>query len=406
MAAAIVTEGLGKRYRLGERGDAYGTLRSALRGAVRRRRSREELWALRDVDLQVEQGEVVGVIGRNGAGKTTLLKLIARITEPTTGVARMRGRVGALLEVGTGFHFELTGRENVFFNGAVLGMSRAEIEHRFDEIVEFAGVGRFLDTPLKRYSAGMYLRLAFSVAAHLEPDIVIVDEVLAVGDAEFRARCAKRMAELQREQRTILLVSHDLAAVQSLCSRSILLDRGRVRADGPTEEVVRLYLSDVAEGPAAVLPSRAGQPVELRGVRLTDAAGHPSAAPRRDEPLVIRLDVEVRERLPDLDLSITLLDERGVRLLNDALSDNREAPGIGNPGTYRVSLIVEPLLVASRYTLGVWVGTATDDYFRGEVLSFELLPGARDGERPFDRPRLADPPLTWKVAPLDEAVAP
>src|SRR5215207_10459431 len=243
MAAAIVTEGLGKRYLLGERADAYGTLRAAVGGLVARRaRSRrEELWALRGVDLVVEQGEVVGVIGRNGAGKTTLLKLIARITEPTEGVARMRGRVGALLEVGTGFHFELTGRENIFFNGAVLGMSRREIERRFDEIVEFSGVERFLDTPLKRYSAGMYLRLAFSVAAHLEPVIVIVDEVLAVGDAEFQRRCITRMSELTDEGRTVLFVSHDLGAVGRLCNRVVWIDGGRTQHDGGAAELLASY---------------------------------------------------------------------------------------------------------------------------------------------------------------------
>src|SRR5215212_9269827 len=247
----IELERLGKRYVLGER-VAYQTAREALVRAVRRGRDasdeRSELWAIRDVDLSIAEGEVVGVIGRNGAGKTTLLKVISRITEPTTGVARIRGRVGSLLEVGTGFHPELTGRENIFLNGAVLGMSRREISAKFDEIVDFSGVERFLDTPLKRYSSGMQLRLAFAVAAHLEPDILVVDEILAVGDAEFQRRCLGRMQEAEQEGRTLIFVSHDLGSLTRICARSLWLDRGRVLDSGPTPEIVRSYLSSSPAG--------------------------------------------------------------------------------------------------------------------------------------------------------------
>ena len=245
MTVVIQAAGLGKRYRLGQGG--YVTLREKLDAYLRPRavqtNGRREVWALRDVDLEIDEGDVVGIVGRNGAGKTTFLKTVARIVRPTTGVVRVRGRVGALLEVGTGFHPELTGRENVFLNGVVLGMSRREIRRRFDDIVEFAGVERFLETPLKRYSSGMYLRLAFAVAAHMDPDVIIVDEVLAVGDAEFQSRCLGRMSEFGREGRTVLFVSHQMNAVQTLCPKTLWLHKGRVEAFGPSRDVIARYLT-------------------------------------------------------------------------------------------------------------------------------------------------------------------
>jgi ABC-type polysaccharide/polyol phosphate transport system ATPase subunit len=393
MQAVIVTEGLGKRYRLGERADAYGTLRAALGGALRRRDRRQELWALRDVHLRVEQGEVVGIIGRNGAGKTTLLKLIARITEPTEGTARMRGRVGALLEVGTGFHFELTGRENIYFNGAVLGMSRQEIRRRFDQIVEFSGVERFLDTPLKRYSAGMYLRLAFSVAAHLEPDIVIVDEVLAVGDAEFRHKCAQRIEALRQEGRTILLVSHDLASIQRMCSRCVLLSGGRVLADGPPADVVLLHLESSVE--QASRDGNAHGPVEVRSVAVTDPEG--LSAPTSERPLVLQIELGFREQLPGTDVSFYILDHAGVRVVNDALSDTAEAPPLGSAPGYRITARMEPVLVPGQYTLGMWIGSQAEDLFLGEVASFKVLPGPGDELRSKHQP-LGRVPLQWEVS--------
>ena len=204
----------------------------------------EEFWALKDVNLEIQQGEVVGFIGRNGAGKSTLLKILSRITAPTTGEIRLHGRVGSLLEVGTGFHPELTGRENVYLNGSILGMSRREIQSKFDEIVEFSGVEKFLDTPVKRYSSGMYVRLAFAVAAHLEPELLVVDEVLAVGDAEFQKKCLGKMGEVAKTGRTVLFVSHNMAAVSELCSRVMILQSGHVIADGPTTSIVSQYLAD------------------------------------------------------------------------------------------------------------------------------------------------------------------
>jgi lipopolysaccharide transport system ATP-binding protein len=250
MKPIISVHNLSKQYRIGVR-ETYGTLRDALVGAVRAPFSRlsangraapETIWALRDVNFEVAPGEVVGIIGRNGAGKSTLLKILSRITEPTTGRVELFGRVGSLLEVGTGFHPELTGRENVFLNGAILGMGRSEIEQKFDEIVSFAEIERFLDTPVKRYSSGMYTRLAFAVAAHLEPEILVVDEVLAVGDVQFQRKCLGKMDEVAREGRTVLFVSHNMTAIQSLCRRAILLESGQKVADGEAGEVVSKYL--------------------------------------------------------------------------------------------------------------------------------------------------------------------
>jgi lipopolysaccharide transport system ATP-binding protein len=261
---AIRVENLSKRYLIGER-VPYKALRDVIAGAVQvpfhrlshlvhrpspndrdiREKGDQFIWALKNVSFEVKQGEVIGIIGRNGAGKSTLLKILSRIAKPTEGQAKIHGRVGSLLEVGTGFHPELTGRENVYLNGAIIGMKRAEIRRKFDEIVAFAEIEQFLDTPVKRYSSGMYVRLAFAVAAHLEPEILLVDEVLAVGDVGFQKKCLGKMSGAVHEGRTVLLVSHNMTAIQSLCDRSILLDNGRIRAVGTSDDVVQLYLSDV-----------------------------------------------------------------------------------------------------------------------------------------------------------------
>jgi lipopolysaccharide transport system ATP-binding protein len=280
----IEAEGLSKRYRLGQLQHGYGTLRDAIaHGAnqVLKREHRppaEEIWALDDVSFSVEQGEVLGVIGPNGAGKSTLLKILTRITTPTRGSAEIRGRVGSLLEVGTGFHGELTGRENIYLNGAILGMTRREITKKLPAIVDFSGVEKFIDTPVKRYSSGMYVRLAFSVAAHLEPEILLVDEVLAVGDAEFQRRCLGRMEELSSHGRTVLFVSHQMQVLARLCDRAILLREGRVVQDGPSEQVVAHYLQ--AEGGAGsrrawpdLATAPGGKRVRIREVRVVDEQG-------------------------------------------------------------------------------------------------------------------------------------
>ena len=297
---AIRAEGLGKRYRIGER-ERYRALRDTLVEAVRaplrwRRRASnaDTIWALREVSLEVEQGEVLGVIGHNGAGKSTLLKILSRITEPTEGRAEVHGRVGSLLEVGTGFHPELTGRENIFLNGAILGMKRSEITRRFDDIVAFAEVERFIDTPVKRFSSGMYLRLAFAVAAHLEPEILLVDEVLAVGDAAFQKKCLGRMSDVAREGRTVLFVSHNLPSVEKLCRRVVVIEGGRVAMEGEPAACIATYLGSRSAPRAAVdlsamprLDPRL-QPV-LTSLDLRDGDGNPVSAVGSGEPLELHL---------------------------------------------------------------------------------------------------------------------
>src|ERR1700722_10346942 len=254
----ISIENLGKRYTIGHRRANGDGMRHAIEGAIRapvswlRSRRQERLqqmdfWALKNVSLRVKQGEVVGIIGRNGAGKSTLLKLLSRITVPTQGKIRIDGRIASILEVGTGFHQELTGRENIFLNGAILGMTRAEIIRKFDEIVEFSGVEEFLDTPVKRYSSGMYVRLAFAVAAHLEPEILIVDEVLAVGDAAFQKKCLGKMGSFAESGRTVLFVSHNMQAVRNLCQRCIWMKDGRLHKDGKADEIVDDYFNNISE---------------------------------------------------------------------------------------------------------------------------------------------------------------
>jgi lipopolysaccharide transport system ATP-binding protein len=255
---AVRVENLSKQYRIGARQPGYRTIRETmtdLAAAPLRRLRRlgqpspdnETIWALKDVSFDVKKGEVLGIIGRNGAGKTTLLRILCRITEPTEGYAEIKGRVGSLLEVGTGFHPELTGRENIYLNGAILGMKRAEIDARFDEIVAFSEIEKSLDTPVKRYSSGMYVRLAFSVAAHLEPEILLVDEVLAVGDAAFQKKCLGKMGDVASEGRTVLFVSHNMAAVERLCSRALLVESGKVKVKGDTRKTIDVYLESAAE---------------------------------------------------------------------------------------------------------------------------------------------------------------
>ncbi|HET9729392.1 MAG TPA: ABC transporter ATP-binding protein [Acidimicrobiia bacterium] len=294
---AIRADHISKRYRLGS---AYGykTLRESVMN-LRRRTStngdtRTTIWALDDVSFEIEPGELVGVIGRNGAGKTTILKVLSRITRPTKGTAEIRGRIGALLEVGTGFHPELTGRENVFLNGAILGMRRTEIQRRFDEIVEFAEVGDFLDTPTKRYSSGMQVRLAFAVAAHLEPEILIVDEVLAVGDLAFQKKCLGKMGEVTSQGRTVLFVSHNISLIQSLCRRGILFSHGSIVIDAPIEQAVRTYLSMLEEiGTQHVserLDRRGWGQVRVTHIDITEAIGSGRLITGRPATFALHLD--------------------------------------------------------------------------------------------------------------------
>jgi lipopolysaccharide transport system ATP-binding protein len=308
---AITARSLGKAYRIGHLQslvsggeDAAGKQRLGRwrwpRLAPRQRLSSETFWALRDVDFDVPRGKVFGVIGRNGAGKSTLLKVLSRITEPTTGMAEIRGKVGSLLEVGTGFHPELSGRENIYLNGTLLGMRRRQIDRVFDAIVSFAEVERFIDTPVKRYSSGMYVRLAFAVAAHLEPDVLVIDEVLAVGDIEFQKRCLGKMRDVTGQGRTVLFVSHNLTSVNSLCDRCLLLEQGKVLREGPTEEVTQVYYGMIGERRAdgSILSFSEGQEpgdevAQLIGARLIDLDGCTIYSPGIDDEFGVEMTFRI-----------------------------------------------------------------------------------------------------------------
>ena len=325
---ALSVASLGKRYRIGV--ERHGTFRDALAHPIRhiRDRARAEsgpaghVWALRDVSFDVSEGEAVGIIGRNGAGKSTLLKILARITRPTTGKASLAGAVGSLLEVGTGFHPELTGRENVYLNGAILGMTKNYIDRRFDEIVAFAETDRFIDTPVKRYSSGMQMRLAFAVAAHLEPEILLVDEVLAVGDAQFQRKCLGKMNEVAGEGRTILFVSHNMGSIVRLCDRAIWIHDGQIQLDARSREVVRSYLS-VGESEHAGLTWDAGQgpgdeTLRLAGVRLVQD-GKPTTTVQIDQPFEIEIETEVTaETSREVALAVRVLNPEGDVLLESS----------------------------------------------------------------------------------------
>ena len=333
MSVAIEVESLSKKYRLGEYQAAYGTLRETIVHGARRLTGREhvrptkEIWALHDVSFEVPEGQVLGVIGRNGAGKSTLLKILTRIVAPTTGRAEIRGRVGSLLEVGTGFNQELTGRENVYLNGAILGMKRREIERRFDDIVEFSGVEQFIDTPVKRYSSGMYVRLAFAVAAHLEPEILFVDEVLSVGDAEFQRRCLGRMEELANTGRTVVFVSHALPAVAQLCDRAIWIESGRLVDDGRAAEVIANYLHQThSSGTERVWPEESAPGNDLAkilAIRVPPHEGMPPGVMDVRRPIAIEISFKVLRDGKPLFPKIKVLDQEGAIAFNAMDTDER-----------------------------------------------------------------------------------
>ena len=378
---AIEVDQVSKRYRLGEYHSALTLAEAAtatLHRLGRRRRRPEEIWSLRDVSLSLEEGKALGVIGRNGAGKSTLLKILARITEPTSGVSRTRGRVAALLEVGTGFHGELTGRENVFLNGAILGMSRGDMARRFDDIISFAGVERFVDTPVKRYSSGMYLRLAFSVAAHIEPDILVIDEVLAVGDAEFQAKCVGRMHSAEREGRTVVFVSHNLDAVVQLCNEAIWLERGAVTAEGKTESVVDAYVAAAMSKDHGASPLMHTGDVTLDSVQLVDERGVTTRSLRRDRSFSIEVTYTINERVPGLDMSALVFNAAGMRIMDEAWSDT-EGSRPERPGTYTVRILVPPVLNVGDYRVGIWIGTRYDTVLLEPAAATFRLEGSTKG---------------------------
>jgi lipopolysaccharide transport system ATP-binding protein len=357
MTPAIAIENLGKRYTIDHKranGDGMRhTLERAVRNPLawmktdmRRKRKTEDFWALRGVSLQIEPGEVVGIIGRNGAGKSTMLKLLSRITVPTEGRICIDGRVGSLLEVGTGFHQELTGRENIFLNGAILGMSRAEVRRKFDEIVAFGEVEEFLDTPVKRYSSGMYVRLAFAVAAHLEPEILIVDEVLAVGDGAFQKKCLSKMGSFANSGRTVLFVSHSMEAVRNLCQRGIWMKDGRVHQDGPVEETIAGYFDEMSSERPFFCESR-DYGVTIHGVVLKDAAGEKCNEFHPGDDLVVEIEYETQERLELPYLILSVQGKNGTCFTANMLLDGNRPSELFGRGKVACRFKALPLLPQS-----------------------------------------------------------
>jgi lipopolysaccharide transport system ATP-binding protein len=380
MQPAIRVANLSKRYTIGTRtGRDYRTLREAIadtvalpwrrlrawggrRGESDRQGAGNTIWSLKDVSFQVQPGEVVGIVGRNGAGKSTLLKVLSQITEPTSGRVELRGRIGSLLEVGTGFHHELTGRENIYLNGAILGMSRREIARKFDEIVAFAEIEQFLDTPAKRYSSGMYMRLGFAVAAHLDPEILLVDEVLAVGDVAFQKKCLGKMRDVGRSGRTVLFVSHDMAAVLNLCSRGVVLSGGRVAYEGNAQDAVKCYLENAGTDRGADInlekhPGRRRwcRPY-IRGVRLLNRDGVPTDRFQCGEAMTIELRCDPEKPIADPQVGIGVHDWMGMRIFTaGTYLSNSSLPPLQGPSTYRCHLDELPL-VPGRYVLSFYLG--------------------------------------------------
>ncbi|MEP7288291.1 MAG: ABC transporter ATP-binding protein [Chloroflexota bacterium] len=343
---AIRVENLGKSYQINHQQgrSKYRTLQEEIVGLVsnpfrKTEGSRETVWALKDISFELKAGEALGIIGRNGAGKSTLLKILSRITRPTTGHADIYGRIGSLLEVGTGFHPELTGRENIFLNGAVLGMTRRDIQRRFDEIVAFAEIEKFLDTPVKRFSSGMYMRLAFSVAAHLEPEILVVDEVLAVGDAEFQKKCLGKMSDVSHEGRTVLFVSHNMAAIKHLCKRIIWLKQGAIAADGFSEPVISQYMMESAVYTRQRLwPTGIASPgvdeFKLYSIRMLNQHGEMSTSHEIEHGFSIEMEYEIFKRLPYCRIGWQINTATGIIVMEAYDSDSVFYSGIREPGRF------------------------------------------------------------------------
>ena len=388
----IQVENLGKRYRIGAPEDAHapwwrrlGRMASApvryLSQTLRPATEAETLWALKDVSFEVKRGECLGLIGPNGAGKSTLLKILSRITEPTEGRARIKGRVGSLLEVGTGFHPELTGRENIYINGAVLGMSKTEVDRKFDEIVAFAEIERFIDTPVKRYSSGMYVRLAFAVAAHLEPEILLVDEVLAVGDAAFQKKCLGKMEDVAVRGRTVLFVSHNMEMVRKLCSRAILLGKGSLKSQSDTDQVIDEYLDAFHNiDPSVALPGPDSEDAPGGGtrLRLLAADGRPGATFRLNEPWLIELEFEIYRETPHV-IAAAGFYVRGTIPLVTYWSQPKDL----RPGKYRATFRCDLSLSSMHLTFGV--GLSSNErtfYFVRDIGGADILDVSKD-DQPF-----------------------
>ncbi|HKI53044.1 MAG TPA: ABC transporter ATP-binding protein [Anaerolineales bacterium] len=430
MTTAISVNNLSKQYKIGaaQQKFQYNMFRDvivdtlmtpvrviqALRGkSMRGATSTSMIWALDDVSFDLEEGKVLGIVGRNGAGKSTLLKILSRVTEPTKGTVSVRGRVGSLLEVGTGFHPELSGRENIYMNGAILGMKRAEIDKNFDEIVAFSEVGQFIDTPVKRYSSGMYLRLAFAVAAHLEPEILVVDEVLAVGDAEFQRKCLGKMNDVAQEGRTVLFVSHNMSAILRLTQEAIVLDKGKLLKRAPTPEAVDFYLSSgQAESGQRIwgvddIPATS-EPFKPVAVRIKDGSGNVVDTIRSIEPVTIEMEYQINAPVTGLRVGIYISTMRGEYIFTAFDTDDAkqyEQFGARQAGRY-VSRCTVPadFFNEGRYSLGVNASSfGVKRYFMDEnALSFNVdISGAPGTQWPELRQGPVRPRFDWKIEKLD-----
>ncbi|HSE30635.1 MAG TPA: ABC transporter ATP-binding protein [Pyrinomonadaceae bacterium] len=416
MKSIIKVEGLSKQYRIGEGKNSYSTLRDAIAGAVRAPLKRvlrngnanNTIWALKDVSFEVFPGEVVGIIGRNGAGKSTLLKILSRITEPTTGRLELYGRIASLLEVGTGFHPELTGRENIYLNGAILGMERSEIKQKFDEIVAFAEVEKFIDTPVKFYSSGMYVRLAFAVAAHLEPEVLVLDEVLAVGDTAFQKKCLGKMRDVSSHGRTVLLVSHSMATVGQLCKKSVWLDEGRIQAFGPSQAVIQSYLNSqqtkTAEYARDISKVQTIPSVFILGARVRNSESQIVSTLDGREPFSIEVEYSVTSRtLAWVGFAISTRDGAYVLSAADGDVDNY-ASEVRELGAYTsVCYIPAGIFNAQEYVLTLYAcrtvggGTEILDYLEN-VISFGIEnPSGVGNLMPRRRVGVISPKLNWEM---------
>jgi lipopolysaccharide transport system ATP-binding protein len=407
---SIEVQGLCKRYRLG--GGVHSTqfretITAFIRGEFARDDDDESIWALRDVSFQVPQGEVVGIIGRNGAGKSTLLKILSRITRPTLGSIKVRGRVSSLLEVGTGFHDELTGRENVYLNGSILGMRKREVDERFDQIVDFAGVERFLDTPIKRYSSGMRLRLGFAVAAHLDPDVLIVDEILAVGDAGFQKKCLAAMEGLHSGGRTVLFVSHNMAAVENLCSRGIWIDAGRVRMDGSAKDVIGSYLASYAGAELSStelqLENRVGTgEIRFTGIEYRTADGTPCTTIRSGESITLRLYYHAERAVRHPSFGLRMYTTMGSLITETSTWHHGMVISEIAAGDGHIDLEFGLLnLLPGRYSLSLWITSASGaPTFDGDVrtmLDVEVSDIYGSGKALDSRYGIVYFPQRWKL---------
>ena len=417
MRPIIKAERLSKEYRIGGSQASYSTAREALMSTLSspfralRRNGKDgsaTIWALKDVSFEVKPGEVVGIIGRNGAGKSTLLKILSRITEPTTGKIELYGRVGSLLEVGTGFHSELTGRENIFLNGSILGMTRTEIAAKFDEIVAFAEIEKFMDTPVKRYSSGMYVRLAFAVAAHLEPEILLLDEVLSVGDVSFQKKCLGKMNDVSKEGRTVIFVSHNMATIARICSRGILISDGQIDADGPVDSVIRCYLDASAQHDGTcTFPIEPAKTAQFTSLSLLTREGDATASFDVRFDITVEAEYVVRQPVPQGLLGIRVSTADGLPIFTshhlDTLDPSSAATRALLPGTFRTQITIPAnFLVPGSYLLTVAVVDARMHLIdmHEDAISFDVGETGSARARRTNSTGVVNVDLAWNIEPL------